>query len=79
MSRALDVVWDWPALATFYKLPLHTATMVDRAVVRYAERGEGQLGWDPPHHILLAGFYHIVLNIDFERGVVAVLRIYRAR
>lgn len=79
MSGAFTVIWDWPALATFYKLPLHTATMIDHAVVRLAERGEGQLAWDPPYHLLRAGFYVLLLTIDNEQGVLSVLRIYRAR
>jgi len=79
MSRALRVVWHWPALAAFYRLPLHTATMVDRAVIRYAETGEGHLERVPPHHRLRAGFYDVVLNIDYDNQTITVLWIYRAR
>lgn len=79
MSRSLAVVWDWPALATFYRLPLHTATIIDRAVVRFAEHGEGQVGWEAPHHILVAGFYRVLLNIDFETETITVIRLFRVR
>ena len=36
------VVWNFPALVTFYSLPMHSAFMIDRAVVRFAETGEGK-------------------------------------
>lgn len=76
---AFEIIWNWPALITFYRLPLHTATMVDRAVIRFAERGEGHLEWVPPYYRLRAGFYDIALVIDPERVTVTVMRIYRAR
>lgn len=79
MSGAFDLVWDWPALRTFYALPLHTAAMVDRAVIRLAERGEGHLEWVPPYHRLRAGFYDVALVIDTEQRTMTVLRLYRAR
>lgn len=53
--------------------------MVDRAVIRFAEHGEGQVDWDPPHHLLVAGFYDVVLAIDLEQRTMVVLRIYRTR
>lgn len=53
--------------------------MVDRAVIHFAERGEGHLDWDPPHYLLVAGFYDVVLNIDPEQRTMIVLQIYRAR
>jgi hypothetical protein len=79
MSEAFAIVWDWPALATFYQLPLHTATIVDRAVLRFAERGEGHLEWVPPYHRLRAGLYDLALSIDTERFTITVIRIYRRR
>jgi len=66
MSSSFTLVWDWPALATFYKLPLHTATMIDHAVIRLAESGEGQIEWVAPHHQLRIGFYEVALAIDSE-------------
>lgn len=53
--------------------------MVDHAVIRFAEHGEGQVDRDPPHHLLVVGFYDIVLTIDIKHRTLAVLRIYRAR
>ena len=45
-------------------LPVHTATLVARAVIRFAETGEGDLGWDPPYHVLRAGFHNVLLTIE---------------
>jgi hypothetical protein len=73
------VIWNWPALAMFYKLPMHSAFMVDRAVVRFAETGTGHIEWVAPHHRLRAGFYDAVLAVDREARTITVLRIYRAR
>jgi hypothetical protein len=53
--------------------------MVDRAVIRPAETGEGHLERVPPHHRLRAGFYDVVLNIDYDNQTITVLWIYRAR
>lgn len=73
------VVWDRPALATFYKLPPRTAAMIDRAVIQFAEHGQGEVDWDPPHFLLVAGFYDVVFTVDPELRALFVLRIYRAR
>ncbi|WP_437751323.1 hypothetical protein [Sorangium sp. So ce1389] len=73
------VVWNFPALATFYSLPMHSAFMIDRAVVRFAETGEGELAWEAPYHLLSAGFHDVVLAIDREARAITVLRIYRVR
>lgn len=48
-------------------------------MIRFAEHGEGDLLWDPPYHLLRAGFYDLALSIDVEARTMAVLRIYRAR
>jgi hypothetical protein len=73
------VLWDPAALFVFYRLPLHSAKLADRAVIRFVERGEGVLEWDPPYHLLRAGFHDVVLAIDTEARTLTVLRIYRAR
>lgn len=75
----LRIVWNYPALVTFYDLRVHEATAVDRAVLRFAETGEGQLTWVAPHHRLGAGAFDAVLSIQRAERVVTVLRIYRAR
>lgn len=72
-------IWHPAALHVFYRLPLHTATLIDRATIRFAETGEGDLRWDPPHHVLYTGFHNVLLAIDLADGAIAVLRIYRAR
>ena len=74
-----EITWDWPALHAFYRLHPHTAMIVDRAVLRFAERGEGDIDHDPPHYLLRAGLYDALLAIDENAGTVSVLRIYRAR
>jgi hypothetical protein len=58
---------------------MHSAALVDRAVIRFADSGEGQLDWDPPYHLLRAGFYDLVLVMNRANSSVTVLRIYRAR
>ena len=67
------------ALFVFYDLPMHSATIVDRAVIRLAQTVEGHLEWDPPHQRLRAGVHDVMLGIDLEAETVTVLRIYRAR
>jgi hypothetical protein len=73
------VVWDPAALFVFYRLPMHTATIVDRAVITFAETGKGELDWDPPYHLLRAGKHDVVLAIDVKTRTLTVLRIHRAR
>ena len=79
MSEAFEVLWDWPALVTFYRLAPHTATIVDRAVIRFVEWGEGHVEQRPPYVRLRAGFHDVVLIVDRNDGLVTVLRVYRAR
>jgi hypothetical protein len=43
------IIWNFPALQVFNSLPIHSATVLDRAVIRFAEKGEGELEWDPPN------------------------------
>lgn|GEM_PF-5009427 len=74
-----EIFWAPAALHAFYRLPMHSAALVDRAVIRFADSGEGQLDWDPPYHLLRAGFYDLVLVMNRANSSVTVLRIYRAR
>ena len=53
--------------------------MIDRAVVRLAENGEGQIEWVAPHYRLRVGFFELALTIDREEQTVTVLQVYRAR
>jgi len=73
------IAWHEPAIVTLYRLPMHSAMLVDRAVIRFAELGEGHLEWDPPYHRLRAGLYDLVLSIDRDARMITVLRIYRMR
>jgi hypothetical protein len=40
-----QILWNYPAIATFYALHPDTATKVDGAVIRFAETGQGDLEW----------------------------------
>ena len=73
------IVWHRPALVTLHHLPMHSAMLVDRAVIRFAEAGVGHLEWDPPYHRLRAGLHDVILAIDREARALTVLRIYRMR
>ncbi len=75
----LRIVWNYPALSTFYDLRIHEATAVDRAVIHFAETSEGRLTKVGPHHHLAAGSHNAVLDVDLDAGTVTVLRIYRVR
>lgn len=78
MSGTLTIFWDFPALRRLYELPPHTAMLVDRAVVRFAQTGEGA-EWDPPYYRLRAGFYDVALAVDTQARTVSVLRLFRVR
>ena len=71
--------WDFPALVTFYDLRMSDAAAVDRAVIRFAETGEGGLEREPPYYRLRTGTHDALLAIDHEARMVTVLRILRAR
>jgi len=75
----LTILWHPAARFVFYRLPIHTATLVDRAIIRFAERGEGELEWAPPYHRLRAGLHDMALAIDREKRTVTVVHIFRAR
>lgn len=55
----LAAVWDPAALYVFYRLPIHSATLADRAILRFASTGEGELDWEPPYYLLRAGKYDV--------------------
>ena len=74
-----EIIWDWPALQAFYRLPPHTAYIVDRAVIRFAERGEGHVERVDPYTRLRAGLYDVSLVIDEAEGTLTVIRFHRAR
>jgi hypothetical protein len=74
-----SIAWAHAALFTFYRLPIHSATLADRAVTRFAETGEGHVEWVAPYHRLRAGVYDLALRVDRDARSIAVLYIYRAR
>jgi hypothetical protein len=74
------IVWTYPALAVFYDLRVHQATAVDRAVIRFAESGEGRVYEAARGRLRLrAGDFDVVLRFDADEGVLRVLHIYRVR
>lgn len=75
----LRILWNYPALAVFYSLRIHEATAIDRAVIRFAETGEGEISRAEPHYRLRAGGFDAVLSIDLGARVMTVLRIYRGK
>lgn len=73
------VLWNFPAVVMFHRLPMHSAFLIDRAVIRFAETGKGEVTWIAPYYRLRAGFYDAVLAVDRETHTLTVLRIYRGR
>ena len=72
------ILWSPAALRVFYQLPPHTAMIVDRAVIRLADHGEGRLQWVAPYHRLRAGLHDLALRIDEQAHTIDVLFLYRA-
>lgn len=54
--------------------------IVDRAAIRFAERGEGEVAREGPYYLLRAGKYELVLAIVTAEQQITVLhvRTYRA-
>lgn len=73
------IAWSHAALWVFYQLPLHSATLVDRAMIRFAERGEGEIVWEAPYHHLRAGRFILVLSVDRAERRITVVNVYRVR
>lgn len=73
----LRIAWNYPALVTLYDLPLHSAMLVDRAVLRFAETGEGDVERIPPYYRLRVGVYRVRFTVDREAGTMNVLFLYR--
>lgn len=76
---SLAIAWSPAALWVFYRLPMHSATILDRAVIRLAETGEGELGSEPPYHRLRAGTFDVLISIDRSARRLTVLHVYRTR
>jgi hypothetical protein len=76
---SFTIHWDPAALFVFYRLRVAAATAVDRAILRWAQTGEGDLEWVAPYHRLRAGRYEVALSINRVRRTVDVIRIYGAR
>jgi len=72
-----SIVWDAAALVTFYRLPIHSATRLDREVMQFAETGRGHIDWVAPYYRLHVGSFYLLLAIDRSAGVLSVLAIRR--
>lgn len=74
------IAWSHAARWKFYELHPHTAMIVDRAVIRFAERGEGEITREGPYYHLRAGKYELVLAVVPAEQQITVLHIraYRA-
>jgi hypothetical protein len=75
------ILWAPSALHTFYRLPvpIHSATVVDRAVIRFATEGEGHIESVAPYHRLRAGVFDVVLVVDRAARTLVVQYVHRAR
>jgi hypothetical protein len=58
---------------------MHAATTVDRAVIQFAETGQGHVEWVAPYDRLHAGSFHVLIVVDAESLTLSVLNIYRIR
>ncbi len=74
-----EVVWSFPAHHAFYRLSMHSATIVDRAVTRFVERGEGEVLDETPYLHVRAGLYNVMLIVTPSARTVTVVYIYRVR
>lgn len=73
----LRIAWSYPALIALYDLHLHAAMLVDRAVIRFAETGEGEVDRIPPYYRLRIGMYRVRFAVDPEARSMNVLYLYR--
>ncbi len=73
----LRIAWNYPALIALYDLPMHSAMLVDRAVIRFAETGQGAVERIPPYFRLRAGVYGVRFTVDRETRTMNVLFLYR--
>jgi hypothetical protein len=78
---SLEVIWDFPALATWdKKLSLSEKHVAGRAIYEYAETGVGNLRWWPPYQRLRAGPRHeVAVRVDREAGELHVIHLYETR
>jgi hypothetical protein len=56
---------------------MHAAMQIDRAVLKFAELGQGRIEWVPPYYRLHVGLFYLALTIDTNSRSLTVLRIRR--
>ena len=73
----LRIAWNYPALIALYELRMHSAMLVDRAVIRFAETGEGDVRKIPPYYQLRVGAFRVFFAVDREARTMNVLFLHR--
>lgn len=73
---SLRIAWNYPALITLYDLRVHSAMLVDRAVIRFAATGEGDVEI-PLYYQLRVGVFRVLFAVDREAGTMNVLFLHR--
>jgi len=76
-QNRLSIEWGAAALWAFYRLPMHTAMIIDRATIRFANTGKGTVERVDPYNCLRVGSYYVPFVIDREARTLVVMRIYR--
>ncbi len=79
MTLRLRIDWSYAALAVLYDLHPYEAMVVDRAVVRYAERREGLVERVAPYYRLSVRGFRVLFNVDTVADTMNVLYLYRLR
>ncbi len=74
---SLRIAWNYPALITLYDLRVHSAMLVDRAVIRFAATGEGDVRKIPLYYQLRVGVFRVLFAVDREAGTMNVLFLHR--
>jgi hypothetical protein len=72
---SLEIAWDYPALAIFFRLPRRVAEDVDRAVQEFTRERAPEVP-SGRRRIRVTG-YEIAVRVDLRLGTVLVLHIYR--
>jgi predicted metalloprotease len=76
-----EIDWAFAARAQLLEIPWHDAERVDAAVLRFAERGEGDrrhIRGDPFGLWLRVAGYVVRLELDPGRRLIRVLHFFRA-
>jgi len=75
---SFEILWDWPALTTLYRIHWRTGAAIDAAFMAFAESRAATIERAPLYH-LRAGGHSVALAVDRTARTVTVLRILRGR